>query len=151
MGPARRHAGSDRRRAMSDTTATARTTATNAMVPLVVTLFFAWGFATVLVDSLIPKLKALFSLNYAEVMLTQFCFFLAYLIVSVPAGALIARIGYLRGIVAGLLLMALGCVLFAPAAMIGIYAGFLLALFVMASGITTLQVAANPLTPVLGR
>lgn len=120
------------------------------MVPLVVTLFFAWGFATVLVDTLIPKLKALFALNYAEVMLTQFCFFLAYFVVSLPAGALIARIGYVRGIVAGLLLMALGCVFFSPAAMLGLYPGFLLALFVMAGGITTLQVAANPLIAVLG-
>jgi FHS family L-fucose permease-like MFS transporter len=120
------------------------------MVPLVVTLFFAWGFATVLVDTLIPKLKALFALDYAEVMLTQFSFFLAYFVVSLPAGALIARIGYVRGIVAGLLLMALGCVLFSPAAMLGLYPGFLLALFVMASGITTLQVAANPLIAVLG-
>ncbi len=120
------------------------------MAPLVVTLFFAWGFATVLVDTLIPKLKALFSLGYAEVMLTQFCFFLAYLVVSLPAGALIARIGYLRGIVVGLLLMALGCSFFSPAAMIGVYPGFLLALFVMASGITTLQVAANPLIAALG-
>lgn len=120
------------------------------MVPLVVTLFFAWGFATVLVDTLIPKLKALFALNYAEVMLTQFCFFIAYLIVSLPAGALVARIGYLRGIVAGLLLMAVGCVLFAPAAELGLYSGFLLALFVMAAGITTLQVAANPLIAILG-
>ena len=93
---------------MSDTRATAPA---KGMVPLVVTLFFAWGFATVLVDTLIPKLKALFALNYAEVMLTQFCFFLAYLVVSLPAGALIARIGYVRGIVAGLALMALGCVL----------------------------------------
>ena len=120
------------------------------MVPLVVTLFFAWGFATVLVDTLIPKLKALFALDYAEVMLTQFSFFLAYFVVSLPAGALIARIGYVRGIVAGLLLMALGCVLFSPAAILGLYPGFLLALFVMASGITTLQVAANPLIAVLG-
>jgi MFS transporter, FHS family, L-fucose permease len=120
------------------------------MVPLVVTLFFAWGFATVLVDTLVPKLKALFALGYAEVMLTQFCFFIAYLAVSLPAGALIARIGYVRGIVAGLLLMAMGCSLFSPAASLGVYPGFLLALFVMAGGITTLQVAANPLIALLG-
>jgi FHS family L-fucose permease-like MFS transporter len=120
------------------------------MVPLVMTLFFAWGFATVLVDPLIPKLKALFTLDYVEVMLTQFSFFLAYFIVSLPAGALIARIGYVRGIVVGLLLMALGCTLFSPAASLGVYAGFLVALFVMAAGITTLQVAANPLIAILG-
>ena len=69
-----------------------------ALVALVVTLFFIWGFATVLVDTLVPKLKASFSLSYAEVMLTQFSFFLAYLVVSLPAGALIARIGYIQGI-----------------------------------------------------
>jgi FHS family L-fucose permease-like MFS transporter len=135
---------------VNETAVAAPSAPTNRMVPLVVTLFFAWGFATVLVDTLIPKLKALFALNYAEVMLTQFSFFLAYLIVSLPAGALIARIGYLRGIVVGLVLMALGCVLFSPAAMLGLYPGFLLALFVMAGGITTLQVAANPLIAVLG-
>ncbi len=128
----------------------AATAPADFMVPLVVTLFFAWGFATVLVDTLVPKLKALFALDYVEVMLTQFCFFLAYLVVSLPAGALIARIGYVRGIVAGLLLMALGCCLFSPAASLGVYPGFLLALFVMAGGITTLQVAANPLIAVLG-
>jgi MFS transporter, FHS family, L-fucose permease len=120
------------------------------MVPLVVALFFVWGFATVLVDPLIPKLKALFTLDYTEVMLTQFSFFIAYFAVSLPAGMLIARIGYVRGIVVGLLLMALGCSLFSPAASLGVFPGFLLALFVMASGITTLQVAANPLIALLG-
>ena len=85
-----------------------------ALVALVVTLFFIWGFATVLVDTLVPKLKASFSLSYTEVMLTQFSFFLAYLVVSLPAGALIARIGYIHGIIVGLVLMAVGCVLFVP-------------------------------------
>ncbi len=80
-----------------------------ALVALVVTLFFIWGFATVLVDTLVPKLKASFSLSYAEVMLTQFSFFLAYLVVSLPAGALIARIGYIHGAIVGLVLMAAGC------------------------------------------
>ncbi|HLI21234.1 MAG TPA: sugar MFS transporter [Stellaceae bacterium] len=121
-----------------------------ALVALVVALFFIWGFATVLVDTLVPKLKASFSLTYAEVMLTQFSFFLAYLVVSLPAGALIARIGYIYGIIVGLMLMAVGCVLFAPAASFGIFPGFLLALFVMAAGITILQVSANPLIAILG-
>jgi FHS family L-fucose permease-like MFS transporter len=121
-----------------------------ALVALVVTLFFLWGFATVLVDTLVPKLKASFSLGYAEVMLTQFSFFIAYLIVSLPAGALIARIGYIHGAIVGLVLMAVGCVLFAPAASLGMFVGFLLALFVMAAGITILQVAANPLIAILG-
>jgi len=120
------------------------------LFPIVSVLFFAWGFATVLIDSLIPKLKGLFSLNYAEAMLTQFAFFLAYLVMSVPAGVLLSRIGYMRGIVAGLAVMAVGCLLFSPAAALGIYWGFLLALFIMAAGITTLQVAANPLVAGLG-
>ncbi|HVA13653.1 MAG TPA: hypothetical protein VNF99_10410, partial [Stellaceae bacterium] len=126
------------------------TTPRRALVALVVTLFFIWGFATVLVDTLVPKLKATFALSYAEVMLTQFSFFLAYLVVSLPAGLLIARIGYIHGIIVGLLLMAVGCVLFAPAASLGIFPGFLLALFVMAAGITILQVSANPLIAILG-
>ncbi|HEX4191481.1 MAG TPA: sugar MFS transporter, partial [Stellaceae bacterium] len=121
-----------------------------ALVALVVALFFLWGFATVLVDTLVPKLKASFSLSYAEVMLTQFSFFIAYLVVSLPAGALIARIGYIHGAIVGLVLMAVGCVLFAPAASYGVFGGFLLALFVMAAGITILQVAANPLIAILG-
>src|ERR1700754_4621107 len=88
----------------------------HSLVALVVTLFFIWGFATVLVDTLVPKLKASFSLSYAEVMLTQFSFFIAYLVVSLPAGALVARIGYIHGAIVGLVLMAIGCLLFAPAA-----------------------------------
>jgi len=120
------------------------------VVALVVSLFFAWGFATVLIDTLIPKLKGLFQLNYAEAMLTQFAFFLGYLVFSIPASLLLARIGYFRQIVVGLGVMALGCLMFAPAAQLGIYPAFLLALFVMAAGITTLQVAANPLIALLG-
>ena len=113
-------------------------------------LFFAFGFCTVLVDTLIPKLKGMFQLSYTEVMLTQFCFFLAYFVVSGPAGWLIGRIGYLRAIVVGLLVMAAGCALFTPAAAVGSYPAFLGALFILASGVTTVQVAANPLTSLLG-
>lgn len=120
------------------------------MVALVVFLFFIWGFSTVLVDTVIPKLKSLFQLSFAEVMLTQFSFFIAYFLVSVPAGQLIGRIGYIRGIVVGLVVMAAGGLMFAPAASLGLYPGFLVALFVLASGITLLQVAANPLIAVLG-
>ncbi|MBY0511610.1 MAG: sugar MFS transporter [Rhodospirillaceae bacterium] len=121
-----------------------------ALIGLVVFLFFAWGFCTVLIDTLIPKLKSLFELSYAEVMLTQFAFFLGYLVFSIPAGMLLARIGYLRAIVAGLVTMAAGCLLFSPAAAVGVYEGFLAALFVMAAGITILQVAANPFIAILG-
>ena len=120
------------------------------LLPLVIALFFAWGFCTVLVDVLIPKLKATFSLGYTEAMLTQFCFFLAYFVVSIPAGLLISRIGYLRGIVLGLLIMAGGCLMFSPAASMGWYPAFLAALFVLAGGITIVQVAANPLVAGLG-
>jgi FHS family L-fucose permease-like MFS transporter len=119
-------------------------------VPLVVALFFIWGFCTVLVDTLIPKLKGLFALSYTEVMLTQFCFFLAYLVVSIPAAKLLMRVGYTRLVVAGLGLVALGAAMFSPAASLGLYPVFLLALFILAGGITMLQVAANPLMALLG-
>ena len=123
---------------------------TGAMVGLVVFLFFAWGFVTVLNDPLIAKLKGLFQLSYAEAMLTQFAFFLGYFIFSIPAGIVLVRLGYMRSIVLGLVVMAMGCLLFAPAAMSGVYPGFLVALFFVAAGITMLQVAANPYIAVLG-
>ncbi|MEA1675029.1 sugar MFS transporter [Nitrospirillum sp. BR 11163] len=132
-------------------TASAHNKSMTSLAPIVVMLFFAWGFATSIVDAVIPKLKEQFSLNYTEAMLVQFAFFLAYFVVSVPAGALLARLGYLRGIVAGLVIMTLGCLLFVPASSMGLFAAFLLALFVMAGGITVLQVAANPLMSLLGR
>lgn len=114
-------------------------------------LFFLWGLATVLIDILVPKLKAVFLLSYAEVMLTQFAFFLGYFVFSLPAGALVARVGYVPGIIIGLAVMAGGCLLFAPAAGLGLYAGFLTALFIMAGGITLLQVSANAVIAVTGR
>ena len=120
------------------------------LLALMMAMFFAFGFCTVLVDTLIPKLKAMFALNYTEVMLTQFCFFGAYFIISTPAGWLMTRIGYLRGMVVGLSVMAFGALLFTPAAMLGTYPGFLGALFILAAGVTTVQVAANPLTASLG-
>ena len=120
------------------------------LIGLVMALFFSFGFCTVLVDTLIPKLKATFALNYAEVMLTQFCFFGAYFVVSLPAAWMLARIGYLQGVTVGLGLMALGCLLFTPAANLGVYEGFLGALFILASGVTIVQVAANPLAATAG-
>lgn len=114
-------------------------------------LFFMWGFITCLNDILIPYLKLLFDLNYTQAMLIQFCFFGAYFVVSVPAGVLVSRIGYKAGIVTGLLIAGAGCLLFVPAAAMHVYAMFLLALFVLASGITILQVAANPYVSVLGK
>ncbi|MDD4863916.1 MAG: sugar MFS transporter [Alishewanella agri] len=114
-------------------------------------LFFMWGFITCLNDILIPYLKLLFDLNYTQAMLIQFCFFSAYFVVSIPAGMLVSRIGYKSGIVTGLLIAGAGCLLFLPAAEMHVYAMFLFALFVLASGITILQVAANPYVSVMGK
>ena len=114
------------------------------------TLFFIWGFITALNDILIPHLKAAFSLSYTEAMLVQFCFFGAYFIVSPIAGKLIEKIGYQSGIVTGLLTIAAGCALFYPAAEIEVYGVFLAGLFILASGVTILQVSANPYVAVLG-
>ncbi|GGY18787.1 glucose/galactose MFS transporter [Massilia dura] len=119
--------------------------------PLVIVtiLFFMWGLLTSMNDVLIPHLKAVYTLTYVQAMLVQFCFFGAYLLVSVPAGMLIRRLGYQRGAVAGLVIAAAGCALFYPAATSG-YGVFLFAFFVLAGGITVLQVAANPYVTVLG-
>ena len=120
------------------------------MLPLVIFLFFAWGFTTSLNDPLIAKLKGLFSLTYAEAMLTQSAFFLGYCIFSIPSGLVLAKFGYIRTIALGLAVMALGCLLFAPAAMTGLYPSFLGALFIVAAGMALLQVAANPYIAALG-
>jgi MFS transporter, FHS family, L-fucose permease len=121
--------------------------------PLIVltTLFFMWGLITSLNDILIPHLKAIFTLSYVQVMLIQFCFFGAYLVMSYPSGYLVERLGYRRGIVIGLSTAGVGCLLFYPAAGLASYQFFLGALFVLASGITLLQVAANPYVAVLGK
>jgi FHS family L-fucose permease-like MFS transporter len=123
----------------------------NNTVPLIIVtvLFFMWGLLTSLNDVLIPHLKSVYTLTYVQAMLVQFCFFGAYFIVSLPAGMLIKKIGYQNGVVAGLLIAAAGCALFYPASNNG-YALFLLAFFVLASGITVLQVAANPYVTELG-
>ena len=113
-------------------------------------LFFFWGFITVLNDILIPFLKEYFDLNYTQAMLVQFCFFGAYFIVSPFAGRIIDKVGYQQGIVLGLLTTASGCLLFYPSAGFHSYALFLFAFFVLAAGITVLQVAANPYVAALG-
>lgn len=113
-------------------------------------LFFMWGLITSLNDILIPHLKAAFSLSYVQAMLIQFCFFGAYFVMSLPAGTLVDRLGYRRGIVIGLVVASVGCLLFLPAASAREYGWFLGALFVLASGITLLQVAANPYVTLLG-
>ena len=119
-------------------------------MPILTALFFGWGLITSLNDVLIPHLKAVFSLNYVQAMLVQFCFFGAYFLVSLPAGALVRRWGYQRGLVIGLLVAATGCFLFYPAATRQQYGWFLAALFVLASGVTLLQVSANPYVTLLG-
>lgn len=120
-----------------------------APLAIVTLLFFMWGLLTALNDVLIPHLKALYTLSYLQAMLVQFCFFGAYFLVSLPAGRLIQRLGYQRGAVAGLGVAAVGCLLFLPAVSAG-YALFLFAFFVLAAGITLLQVAANPYVTALG-
>jgi len=119
--------------------------------PLVIVtiLFFMWGLLTALNDVLIPHLQSVYTLTYLQAMMVQMCFFGAYFIVSVPAGMLIRKIGYQKGAVTGLIIAASGCALFYPAATSS-YAVFLMAFFVLASGITILQVAANPYVTELG-
>ena len=114
------------------------------------TLFFLWGFITVLVDSLVPRLKDVFEMSYAKTVLVQFAFFTAFFVVSVPAGTLLSKIGYRKGIVLGLIIMALGCLLFYPAAEYRNFNVFLIGYFTLAGGITVLQVAANPYVALLG-
>ena len=113
-------------------------------------LFFIFGGITSLNDVLVPKLKELFELSYFQAMLIQTAFFAAYFIVSLPAAALVQKVGYMRGAVVGLLVMMAGCLLFIPAASVGLFAAFLGALFVLAAGVTLVQVVANPLISMLG-
>ena len=114
------------------------------------TLFFLWGFITVLVDSLVPRLKDVFEMSYAKTVLVQFAFFTAFFVVSVPAGAILSKIGYRKGIVLGLVVMAIGCLFFYPAAEFRNFTIFLIGYFTLAGGITVLQVAANPYVALLG-
>ncbi len=117
---------------------------------IVTSLFFTWGFITVLVDALIPRLRDVFTLSYFEAGLVQVAFFGAYFLVSLPGGAIVSKIGYKKGIILGLIVMAIGCFLFIPASSIRLFPLFLLALFVLAGGMTLLQVAANPYVVALG-
>src|ERR1700683_1251713 len=113
-------------------------------------LFFIFGGITSLNDVIIPKLKGLFTLTYGEVMLVQSAFFTAYFVISLPAAAIVRRVGYMRTAVIGLLMMTAGCLLFVPASSSGLFVTFLAALFVLAAGITIVQVVANPLISMLG-
>jgi FHS family L-fucose permease-like MFS transporter len=126
---------------------------TNYIVPLSVltTLFLMWGGLTSLNDVLIPHLKNIFSLNYAGAMDVQLYFFGAYGVMSIPAGWFVKKIGFKKGIIVGLGIAALGCLLFYPAASVRLMGMFKAAVFVLATGIVILQVAANPFVAVLGR
>jgi FHS family L-fucose permease-like MFS transporter len=137
----------------SSTTTAAPDTGQSYGAPLatVTTLFFMWGFLTCLNDILVPHLKSIFDLGYAQVMLIQFAFFGAYFIFSLPSAKIVDRIGYQRSMVVGLLTMGVGAFLFVPAASVPSFWLFLGALIVLAAGITCLQVAANPYVTVLGR
>src|SRR6478735_4872591 len=116
----------------------------------VMALFFIFGGITSLNDVIIPKLKELFTLNYTQAMLVQFCFFTAYAVIGIPGAKLVKRIGYMRGAVAGLVTMMAGCLLFIPASSTATYGLFLFALFVLASGAVVVQVVSNPLISLLG-
>ncbi|MGA8272053.1 MAG: sugar MFS transporter [Candidatus Sulfotelmatobacter sp.] len=118
---------------------------------VVTTLFFMWGFLTCLNDILVPHLKSIFDLGYRQVMLVQFAFFGAYFLFSIPSSKMVDWVGYHRSMVVGLLTMGLGAFLFVPAASVPSFALFLVALIVLATGITLLQVAANPYVTVLGK
>lgn len=123
----------------------------NRLALVVVTsIFFMWGFLTCLNDILIPHLKSVFDLDWVRAMLIQFTFFGAYFLMSLPAGRLVSALGYKKGIVAGLGIAGVGALLFWPAAASHAYPLFLGALFVLATGITVLQVAANPYVALLG-
>ncbi|WBL25979.1 sugar MFS transporter [Zunongwangia sp. HGR-M22] len=113
-------------------------------------LFFLWGFITVLVDSLIPRLKEVFTLSYFQAGMVQFAFFGAFFLLSIPAGYILSKIGYKKGIILGLSTMAAGCLLFWPAASFRVFWVFMVGYFVLAGGITILQVAANPYVTILG-
>lgn len=113
-------------------------------------LFFIFGGITSLNDVIIPKLKELFTLSFFEASLVQVWFFIAYAIVGIPGAKLVKRIGYMRGAVVGLTLMIAGCLMFIPASQTAIFAMFLLAYFVLASGVVIVQVVANPLISLLG-
>jgi MFS transporter, FHS family, L-fucose permease len=115
-----------------------------------IVLFFLWGLLTSLNDILVPHMKAAFELKHWQAQLIQFFFFGAYFVMSWPAGRIIQRVGYKQGIVYGLTLMGLGCFVFYPASVMHTYGVFLLGLFILASGITILQVAANPYVAIIG-
>lgn len=113
-------------------------------------LFFIFGGITSLNDVIIPKLKELFTLSFFEASLVQVWFFIAYAVVGIPGAKLVKKIGYMRGAVVGLLAMIAGCLLFIPASQSAVFAFFLVAYFVLATGVVLVQIVANPLISLLG-
>ena len=118
--------------------------------PFVFALFFIFGGITSLNDVIIPKLKELFTLSFFEASLVQFCFFIAYAVIGIPGARFVKRIGYMRGAVAGLLTMMVGCLLFIPASQSAVFGVFLFAYFILATGVVLVQIVANPLISLLG-
>jgi MFS transporter, FHS family, L-fucose permease len=117
---------------------------------LLASLFFMWGFITVINNTLLPHLRSVFELDYTRTTLIESVWFIAYFVASLPSAKLIERLGYRRSLVVGLLTMAFGALLMIPAARIPSYDFVIVALFIIASGITLLQVAANPYVTVIG-
>lgn len=117
---------------------------------VLILLFFIWGFITLLNDLLIPLLREKLHLSYGEAMLVQFIFFFTYFLMSIPMALLVNKLKYKKGIIVGLLIIALGCVTFVPASITLIYRIFLFGLFILATGVVVLQVSANPLVTLLG-
>ena len=123
----------------------------NPALVVLTALFFMMGFITCMNDILIPHLQKIFTLTNVQAMLVQFCFFTAYAIMSIPMGHLVGKIGYKNGVIGGFLLTAVGCLLFYPAADSQSYPTFLGALFILASGVTLLQVSGNPYVTLLAK
>jgi len=134
---------------MTDTS-TAPRQGTGLAFAYVTTLFFAWGFATSLIDPLIAAVRKVFDLSTTEALLTASAWFIAYAVVSIPAAGILGRLGYSRSIISALGVMVVGCLIIPLATLVDVYEIVLLGLFVIASGVTLLQVAANPLVAVLG-
>lgn len=134
---------------MTETTTTPAK-GTSLAFAYVTTLFFAWGFVTSLIGPLIAAVRRVFELSYAEATLTTFAWFIAYGIASIPAAAILSRLGYSRAIIFALVTMVAGCLIVPIATIVDWYPGVLIALFVIASGVTLLQVGANPLVAALG-
>jgi len=133
-----------------DANARPLTTNTRSALTLLASLFFMWGFITVINNTLLPHLRSVFDLTYTQTTWIESVWFIAYFVASIPAAKLIERIGYKQSMVIGLLIMAVGALLMIPAARLPSYGVVLTALFVIAAGITLLQVAANPYVAVIG-